>query len=547
MVKEKQHTVRDFLLYYNPLFYILGTWFALELRAPVFELAAFYFRASSGSIFYRLLKLIIYGGILGVWIYICFVRTRDLTYRKQTGGRGYLSDRMAYNRTYSWLVDFFRRADPHKLDTSKAPKGLKWMDACGIVIGKTDDNRLVYVPSDCESNLCTLGAPGSGKTRGHAIVNAMTFGGSVLAVDIKGDIYSYISKHSDRKILRFCPDDPDALETSSHFDPLAGYNNLSPTDKKIMLANMSIIIIPDEGGESGAYFTGRARKILRSISTYMLWENPDTSFADIVHAILLGNIFDWADKIAASDCLPAKELIMSLMDGNEKNAGGAYDTLTTALDFYSSDVLDVLLSNKHGKCLSVDDLEQGSDIYLQINQDHMKVYGPLFTLIIQSLMMQFMQREDSSSGVKKRPILFLLDEFPQLSFSYDMANTALSTLRSKGVVIDMLMQDRSQLEMKYTKEGARALIACCNYQLFLSSNDTESSKAYSELFGKKKTLVQNTSLTSKSDDNNTNGISIIQQEEDIYPPQVFGDLPDTNNMIVYFKGKHAMLHKIKAL
>ena len=157
-----------------------------------------------------------------------------------------------------------------------------------------------------------------------------------------------------------------------------------------------------------------------------------------------------------------------------------------------------------------------------------------------------MQRDDSSSGVKKRPILFLLDEFPQISFSYDMANTALSTLRSKGVVIDMLMQDRSQLEMKYTKEGARALIACCNYQLFLSSNDSDSSKAYSELFGKKKVLVQNNSVSDNNNDHSTSGITITQQEEDIYPPQVFGDLPDTNSLIVYFKGKHAKLKKLRA-
>ncbi len=162
-------------------------------------------------------------------------------------------------------------------------------------------------------------------------------------------------------------------------------------------------------------------------------------------------------------------------------------------------------------------------------------------------MIQFMKRSDTSTGIKKLPILFLLDEFPQLSFSYDMANTALSTLRSKGVVIDMLMQDRSQLEMKYTKEGARALIACCNYQLFLSSNDSDSSKAYSELFGRKKVLKQSNNVTQNGNTNGSTGMTITVEDEEIYPPQIFNDLPATASMIVYCKGKHAMLQKLTAV
>ena len=547
MVRGRQHPLRDFIAYYNPLFFVWGTYIAWEIRSPILIITTSRLHIPSESMMYRLLYVLICWGIMALWIYCAFCRIRSLRYKKVTGGRGYSSDSKAYNRSYSWLVNFFSSADPHKLDTSKAPKGIKWQDVKGIVMGKTKDNRLVFIPSDCESNLCTFGAPGSGKTRGHAIVNAITFAGSVLAVDIKGDIYNYVSTHSFRRIYRFCPDAPDALTESVHFDPLAGYNDMSPTDRKIFMANMSIIIIPDEGGESGAYFTGRARKMLRAISTYMLWRAPDTGFSDIVHAILQGNIFDWAEEISKSDCLPAKELILSLMDGNEKNAGGAYDTLTSALDWYSNDVLDVLLSNKHGKCISVADLEAGNDIYLQIDQDHLSVYGPLFTLIIQSLMIQFMKRSDTSTGIKKLPILFLLDEFPQLSLTYDMANTALSTLRSKGVVIDMLMQDRSQLEMKYTKEGARALIACCNYQLFLSSNDSDSSKAYSELFGTKKVLKQSNNVTQNGNTNGSTGMTITIEDEEIYPPQIFNDLPATASMIVYCKGKHAMLQKLTAV
>ena len=547
MIKEKQHRILDAILYYKIINFIIVTIIIWELREPVLQMIVSYFEVRRNTVFYTSFYLTICWVPLFFWVYYVFCRIRSLRYKKLTNGRNYSSDVREYNKTYSWLVDFFvNKSDPHRLDTTEAPKRMKWTDAKGIVMGITEDNRLVYIPSYCESNLCTIGAPGSGKTRGHAIVNAITFGGSVLAIDQKGDIYDYVSKHSNRKILRFCPDAPNALDISVHFDPLAGFHRLSPTDQKMFLSNMAIILVPEESGESGSYFTGRARRILRAISTYLLWKDKTTSFADIVHGVLQGNIFDWANEIAGSECASAKELILSLMDGNEKNAGGAYDTLATALDPFSDGILDVLLSNKHGKCISVKELEKGYDIYLQIEQEHLEVYAPLLTLIIQSFMMQFMRRKDSATGVKNRPILFLLDEFAQLSFSYKMANTAFSTLRSKGIVIDMLLQDRAQLEKKYGDEGARALLACCNYQLFFSSNDAKSSQAYSELFGKKKVLVQSNSLSSNGGMNNSSGITTTEQYEDIYSPQDFGDLTSTNEMIRYYKGKHAKLKKIKA-
>ena len=82
---------------------------------------------------------------------------------------------------------------------------------------------------------------------------------------------------------------------------------------------------------------------------------------------------------------------------------------------FSNPVLDELLS-KGGDCINIEDLENGSDIYLQISQEHLDAYAPLFTLLIQSFSTAFTKRPDSSTGVKNRPILMLMDEFPQLTF-----------------------------------------------------------------------------------------------------------------------------------
>ena len=178
----------------------------------------------------------------------------------------------------------------------------------------------------------------------------------------------------------------------------------------------------------------------------------------------------------------------------------------------------------------------------------MDAYAPLFTLIIQSFSAAFTKRPDRSTGVKNRPILMLMDEFPQLTFSYKMINSTLSTLRSKSVICMLIMQNYAQLESRYNPVGARSLIGNCGVQIILGSNDYESSQKYSKLFGTKKDLSATSSMTRPSafnyTDRATSGRSIQEKEIPVFPPQYFGDLPERNKLILYFNGRYAELTKL---
>lgn len=475
---------------------------------------------------------------LSIWSGIFFSHCRNQSYQYQTG-RNYSYDSGHYKRSYRWLIDYFKDAEPHKLDTSSFPEQT-WRETKGLIFGM-DRKKIISIPSASECNIAIFGPPGSGKTSGIAIINAMQFEGSVLAVDIKGDIYNYVHKNSDRKIIRFAPDAPDALLISCHFDPLAGFKTMSETDQKLYLENMATILIPDEGGNDGNYFATRARKLFQGISHLILYETPDASFPTIIHAILNGNVFDWVTQSIESDCETSKELLASFYGNNEKNVSGAYDALTTALIHFSNPILDELLTG--GKnCVSNDSLEQGYDVYLQIAQEHLDAYAPIFTLLIQSFSTGFTKRSDSSTGIKNRPILMLMDEFPQLTFSYKMINSNLSTLRSKSVICMIIQQNLSQLQHRYQPTGTQSIIGNCNYQIILGSNDINSSKTFSETFGMKKVLKISNNITHSSQA--SSGRSVQEAEIRVFPPEYFGDLSLQSKMIIYYKGKYTEISKI---
>lgn len=504
----------------------------------IFEISCEYMKLTERQPLYNIYKMTVPIGLATIWFMIVFSICRDKRYRYLTG-RTYRTDNSKYKRSYHELVEYFQNADPHKLDTSTFEK-VPWRSAKGIIFG-TDKGRLIQIPSNSECNIAIFGPPGSGKTSGIAIINAMSFQGSVLAVDVKGDLYNYVSTHTKRKIVRFCPDSPTALKDSVRFDPFAELGQMDDTDKKLYLESVATVLIADEGGSDGNYFSTRARKMFQGITHLILHSNPNASFPDVIHAILQGNVFAWVTKAIESDCEPAKELLASFYGNSEKNVSSAYDALTTALVHFSNPILDELLS-KNGNCISIKTLEQGTDLYLQISQEHLDAYAPLFTLLIQNMSTAFTKRPDSSTGVKNRPILMLLDEFPQLTFSYKLINSNLSTLRSKSVICMVIQQNLSQLEYRYQPTGARSILGNCNYQIILGSNDINSSKVFSDTFGKKKVLkISNTETSSQ---NNTTGRSVQEATEKIFEPEYFGDLSSNNKMIIYFKGKYCEANKL---
>lgn len=452
-------------------------------------------------------------------------------------GRNLIQDRLQYGLSLKRLFAVFQEAENGKLET-ESYKRQDWTQSDGVIFGKDKQGHLISLPSDAEGNIAVYGPPGSGKTAGVAIPSAMQFKGSVLAVDIKGDIYNYVSRHTHRKIIRFCPDHSDALTISAHYDPLQYIREINPARQKRAVEAMACTLIPSAGGNDTHYFTDTARTFFQGILFLLMNEDPEITFPEVIHQILSGNIFAWVKRSVAGSCQNAKEKLDAYYGNNEKNVTGAYSTLTQALDSFADPLLDQLLLPGQNS-ISIKQMDAGYDLYLQVDQANLEIYAPLMTLIINQIMDSLTRRPDKSTGIKTRPILFLLDEFPQLTFSYDQIGSALSTLRSKNIQICIIQQNIAQLTAKYNPAQSRSLIGNCNYQFILGSNDAESSRYFSTLIGSKARLKVNESLGSAS-----RSKTLQENIEPVYRPEYFSRLPSTGKGILYAKGKYIELDKI---
>ena len=482
-----------------------------------------------------------------IWLVSYVLYILQKVYKKSTG-RNYIKDRLNFKMSFYELYRFFKNADNQSLDMKRF-KGENWKTAEGILFGYGDKGELVKLSSQAEANIFVAGAPGSHKTSGIVLPTCGSYQGSILAVDIKGDIYNYTKDKRD-KVLRFCPDlcDSDgnnvALEKSCTFNPLRDIWKMSSSERKLFVTNMSIALIPTLN-EKDTYFSTNARKMFCGFVLFLIETCEGITFPEILHTILHNqkphsyslewfpeDIFQWIELIASSPYPAAVEQVASMIGNNEKNISGVFDRLCTPLTLLTNEILDKLLIDTDN-CISADMLEKGYDVFLQIRQENLEVYASLFTMIIQNFMTSFSRRIDTSMGFHNRPILIILDEFPQLTFSYETINSALSTLRSKSVQCMIIAQSISQLGENYGNFGYQSLLGNCNYQLCLKANDDLTQQHFSNLCGTKRSLRKSFSQTDTS----------TEVREPVYLPEEFGNLQ--NELVVYYNGKHAKIKKIK--
>lgn len=129
-----------------------------------------------------------------------------------------------------------------------------------------------------------------------------------------------------------------------------------------------------------------------------------------------------------------------------------------------------------------EDLED-HNIFMRIPEDKLGQWDGAITMMLTQLIWTLERRPDQYSNERELPpVLLLLDEFPRLG-KMDVIQNAVSTLRSKGITICLVMQSLAQLDKIYGKESRRIIVDNCPYKAILNVTDAEAQKIFSDMIG----------------------------------------------------------------
>ena len=375
------------------------------------------------------------------------------------------------------------------------------------------------------TNVLVVGGSGAGKTRTYAVPNVLEAGCSMVITDPKGEILRKTGgflKRAGYEVRVFDLLNPDA---SFCYNPFRYVRD----DKEVLqlITNLIQNTTPPHAQRSDTFWEKSETALLQALMLYLLHEAPpeEQNFGMVME--LLGsaqvkeedeNFESPLDILFERLAMRDPESIAVKQYGIYKQAAGktAKSILVSVgvrlAAFNLPQIARLTMTDE----LHLDDLGERRVALFCCIPDSDKslnyLVGMVYTQLIQTL---FYQADRVHRGRLPVPVHCLMDEFPNISLPKDSFQSALATMRSRGIFCSIIVQNIAQLKSMY-KDSWESLVGLCDEFLYLGGNEQGTHKYVSELIGKE--TVETTSRSLSRGRSGSSSTSHQQTARDLMTP-----------------------------
>lgn len=393
-------------------------------------------------------------------------------------------------------------------------------------------------------NIMTCAGTRSGKGVASVIPNLLTFPGSAVVIDPKGELAeataAYRRDQLGQKVIVLDPAKTAKIDPALRgtYNPLS---QLDPDDEiNVVSAAQSIasgIVIPNPNAKE-PFWDQTAMNFIQAVILYIIKHNPPEArtLQKLRQTLSLG---DWdlyqeflavmreededfsAPSVKARDLLLdemiemddyggiVRESAMKLRLFGEQTQGNVLGGAITHLDFLNEPKLwdNLLHSDDPDSTFELSELrrqDQHITIYLCLPVDMMYQQGRWMRLIV-SQITQYIEQTDFDKS-RELPVLMMIDEFFQLGPMPSIVNT-LTYAPGFGLRLWLIVQDLNQLKANYP-ETWETIVGACGIKQFFGFNDLTTAKYVSELIGEKEIDVPSVTTTRNLSTSDTENHSI---------------------------------------
>ena len=348
-------------------------------------------------------------------------------------------------------------------------------------------------------NTMVIGGSGAGKTRFYAKPNIMQCNTSFVILDPKGEIlrdvgYMLEKEGYDIKVI-------DLINMSkSH-----GYNpfHYIQDDKDILklITNLIRNTTPKGSQTNDPFWEKSETALLQALMLYLYHEAPEyeQNFTMVMEMIAAAEVKEDDEEYES----PLDLLFDELESNNPgtlaykqwrifKQAAGktAKSILISVGVRLACFNLESLASLTAFDELELEKLGERKAALFAIIPDNDSTFnfliGMLYTQLFQML---YYQAENIHGGELPIPVHFVMDEFANVALPNEF-DKLLSTMRSKGISVSIILQNLAQLKALY-KDSWESIVGNCDELFYLGGNEQSTHKFLSEYLGKE-TLDTNT-------------------------------------------------------
>ncbi len=360
-------------------------------------------------------------------------------------------------------------------------------------------------------NILVFGGSGTGKSACFVKPNILQKLGSYVITDPKGELYRETSEY-----LKSCGYEVKVFnlvnqEYSDKYNPLAHIMDYKDVD---VIAHTIVTGGSGDAKGSDPFWTDTAKMLLKACIYYILGapipeeEKNLSSCANIIRA---GGedetVFDklFVDELDR-DHAARKEYESLKVAADKTKQSIAISTVSKLAHFDSPNIKKITSTNN----LDFEELGRKKTAIYVVSPDDHSAYNYILTIFYGQLMTKLYSAADKNGGTLKEQVYLLLDEFANIGQIPDFTQK-LSTTRSRGISVSIIVQSIDQLENLYKEY--ETIVANCDTQLFLGSQSIKTCEYFAKSLGQKTIKIESKSFSKDKGGEGKKGVSVSEQRQ----------------------------------
>lgn len=352
----------------------------------------------------------------------------------------------------------------------------------GVILGRGVFGRLLRFSSD--GMVMVFAAMGAGKGLGVVIPTLLTYRGSMVVTDPKGENYA-ITRRQRAKFGKVWMLNPSDLAHSERFNPLDMVRRGSPQEADDAEALARLMVIPDAWA---SHWDEKATSLIKGLILHVLATEPAPSqtlgtvrrLSAGLRETFVANLTHMAGH---SPSAAAREIIGGVLTSAVDSSGDFSEEFQSILSNVQKATEPWSTTAPAGKLSSsstfqLTDLVEGNGtLYLCVDEDLLDVYGRWLRVMVGCTLKTLTR---AKANKPKRKVMLLLDEVAVLG-RLDVLEKQSGLLRAYCTPV-LIWQNLPQVAKIYG-DNAAAFLANASARLFFGVNDNETATYVATMLG----------------------------------------------------------------
>jgi type IV secretion system protein VirD4 len=351
----------------------------------------------------------------------------------------------------------------------------------GVVLGRYTHD---YLRHDGPEHVLCFAPTRSGKGVGLVIPSLLTWPGSAIVHDIKGENWQltagFRAKHG--RVLLF---DPTNVKSSA-YNPLLEVRCGEWEVRDVQ--NIADILVDPEGSlEKRNHWEKTSHALLVGAILHVLYAEEDKTLAGVAAFLsdpkrpiesTLAAMMKTAHLADAGPHPVIASAARELLNKSDNERSGVLSTAMSFLGLYRDPVVAEVTRRCDWRITDIVDGKQPTTLFLVVPPSDINRTKPLIRLILNQVGRRL--TEDLQAKAGRHRLLLMLDEFPALG-RLDFFESALAFMAGYGLKSFLIAQSLNQIEKAYGPNNS--ILDNCHVRVSFATNDERTAKRVSDALG----------------------------------------------------------------